>query len=84
MPILKAVGDQTYVMTYKADIWRRATDTEAETVIAILAQQSTRLQRLFEDAQYLDPTDADYPTLRAGFVQAFGDARSAELLAPSE
>lgn len=69
--------------TYKADIWRRATDAEAETIVAVLSQQSVRKQRLFNDATILDHADPEFTELKAGFVQAFGQARADELLAPS-
>lgn len=69
--------------TDKADIWRRVTDAEAETIVAVLGQQTVRKQRLFNDAQYIDHSDELYAELLAGFVTAFGDARAAEILAPS-
>jgi hypothetical protein len=67
----------------KADIWRRATDAEAETIVQALGQQSVRKQRLFNDAQYIDLTDPDFADLQQGFVAAFGADRAAQLLAPS-
>lgn len=70
--------------TYKADIWRRATDAEAETIVAILSQQTIRKQRLFNDATVIDHADPEFAGLREGFVQAFGAGRADELLAPSE
>src|SRR5687768_13284028 len=36
--------------TYKADIWRRATDAEAEMIAAALASQPLRKRKIFEDA----------------------------------
>lgn len=70
-------------ITYKADIWRRATDAEAETIVAVLGSLPIRRQRIFNDAIHLDHADADFPDLMAGFVQAFGQARATVLLAPS-
>jgi hypothetical protein len=70
--------------TFKADIWRRATDGEAERIVSDLAQQPIRKQRLFDDAQFLDHADPFIVELKAGFVQAFGPERADELLAPSE
>jgi hypothetical protein len=69
--------------TYKADVWRRATDAEADVIIAALAQQTRRQQRIFNDAQYLDQSDPMFATLKAQFVGAFGQARADQLLAPS-
>lgn len=69
--------------TDKADIWRRVSDAEAETIVAVLGQQTTRKQRLFNDAQYIDHSDELYAELLAGFVQQFGADRAAVILAPS-
>lgn len=70
-------------ITYKADIWRRATDPEAEIIVAVLSARPVRRQRLFNDATHIDHADADFPELLAGFTQAFGAARATTLLAPS-
>lgn len=70
-------------ITYKADLWRRATDAEAETIVAVLSQQPIRKQRLFNDADHLDHADPEFAELKARFVQVFGQERADELLAPS-
>jgi hypothetical protein len=70
--------------TYKADIWRRATDEEAEVIDAQLNAQPLKLRNLFRDAQYLDHADEYFIQMKAGFVGAFGQARADELLAASE
>jgi hypothetical protein len=70
-------------ITYKADIWRRATDAEAATIVAVLGQQSLRKQRLFNDATVLGHADPEFTELKAGFIQAFGAARADQLLAAS-
>lgn len=67
----------------KGDIWRRATDEEAEAIVAALGQQSVRKQRLFNDSQYIDPEDPEFADLKAAFVTAFGADRAGQLLAPS-
>lgn len=67
----------------KADLWRRLTEPEAETLDAALQAAPLRLRRIFEAAQYLDTTDEDYPALRAGIVAALGEARADEVLAPT-
>lgn len=69
---------------WKSDIWRRATDAEAEIIVAALGSQPVRLRRLFDDATFLDPDDPLFSGLRAGFVTAFGEKRAAELLAPGD
>jgi hypothetical protein len=71
------------VITNKADLWRRATDAEAEEIVTVLSQQSIRKQRLFNDAQYIDHADPEWGDLFAGFIQAFGEERANTLLAPS-
>lgn len=70
-------------ITYKADIWRRCTEAEADVLDAALDQSPSRLRRLFDDAQYVDPSDPDYPTIRGAVVSALGEARAAVVLAPS-
>lgn len=71
------------VITYKKDIWLRASDAEAETIEGVLAQQSIRKQRIFNEAQYLDHVDPLFAELEAGFVIAFGKKRASQLLAGS-
>lgn len=67
---------------FKATIWRRATDAEAEAMRFALSQAPVRLQEIFAAAQYLDTTDDDFPALRAGIAAALGEPRADELLAP--
>ncbi|MCK2056433.1 hypothetical protein [Methylobacterium sp. 37f] len=71
------------VITYKKDIWVRATDEEADIIDQVLSQQSTRKQRIFNEAQYLDHANPLFAELYAGFVQAFGTERADQLLAGS-
>ncbi|WP_336812228.1 hypothetical protein [Bosea sp. MMO-172] len=68
---------------FKAELWRRLTEAEADALDAALAAAPTRLRRIFEAAQYLDTADPDYPALRAGIVAALGEARADEVLAPT-
>lgn len=68
----------------KAELWRRCTDEEAEALADALSQAPLRLQMIFQAAQYLDTTDADYPALRAGVVAALGEERAGVVLAPTE
>ncbi|WP_262299698.1 hypothetical protein [Microvirga sesbaniae] len=69
--------------TYKADIWREATDAEAVTIDAQINAQPVRLRNLFRDCDFLDHADPYFIQLKAGFVAQFGPDRAAELLAPS-
>lgn len=69
---------------YKSDIWRKSTDAEAVTIKAGLLQQPVRLQELWQSVSYISTTDELYTALRAGFVAAFGEARTNELLEATE
>lgn len=69
---------------FKADIWRRATEAEAETLDALLSAQPARLRRMWSDSQTLMSSDEMYPVVLAAVTQAFGENRASELLAPSE
>lgn len=68
---------------YKADIWRRCTDAEAETLKQLLAQATARQQGLWQDAQYLDMTDPDFAFVTEAAQSAFPDERVAALLQPT-
>jgi hypothetical protein len=70
-------------ITYKADIWRRVTDEEAEIIDATLNTLPVRKQRLYNDAQFISHSDEMFTELMAGFVAAFGEERAEEILAPS-
>jgi hypothetical protein len=54
--------------TYKSDLWRRATDAEAEAIEVGVGAAPLRQRRIFDDAQYLDHGDELFAMLRAGFV----------------
>lgn len=70
-------------ITFKKDIWLRATDEEADVIESVLSSQTNRKQRIFNEAQYLDHADALFSELFAGFVTAFGQDRAEQLLAAS-
>lgn len=70
--------------TFKADIWRRATEQEAEAIEAMLSQQSARIRGLWYDSSYILHTDELFQLAWDNAVQAFGEGRAGELLAPSE
>lgn len=70
-------------ITYKADIWRRCSESEAEILDAALEQAPSRLRRLFDGVAYLDTADPDYPMIRDAISAALGSQRAAEILAPS-
>lgn len=68
----------------KAELWRRATNEEAEAIDNAFAAAAVRLRRIFEATQHLDTREADYPALRAVIVTALGKKRAGEILALSE
>ncbi len=68
--------------TYRSDILRRATVYEAELIELALTASSAKYRDLFSDVQYLDHDDARFAQLPSGFIDAFGEARADELLAP--
>lgn len=69
---------------YKADIWRRATDVEAEQIDAMLNALPVRLRRLWADAAFLDKTDELFSMIQTAATAAFGENRAAELLSFTE
>jgi hypothetical protein len=70
--------------TFKADILRRATVYEAELIELALTASSAKYRNLFRDVQYLDHDDPRFAVLRSGFIDAFGEARADQLLAPRD
>jgi hypothetical protein len=69
--------------TYKADIWRRATDVEAIAIDAQISAQPIKLRNLFRDCDHLNHADPYFAALKDGFISAFGQERADQLLAPS-
>lgn len=71
------------IITSKADLFRRATDAEAEMIDSALKAGSVRERLIFENAQYLDHADPLFETMRMALSGMFGADRADELLAPS-
>ena len=71
------------VITYKADIYRRCTDAEAEAIEMALAGAPVRQRRLFESALHLDHSDDAFAFAQEAMVGMFGEKRASELLAAS-
>jgi hypothetical protein len=69
--------------TYKADIWRRSTDEEAEALDSALTEAPVRLRRLWDDSQLLMHEAEEFPYLRASVIAVVGEDRADALLAPS-
>lgn len=67
-------------IVYKADIWRRATDAEAEAMDAMLDSQPVRLRRMWTDATQLQSDDELFAVIEGALVSAFGAERAGELL----
>lgn len=66
-----------------ADLWRRATDDEAQAIDAAMQAQPLRLRRIFQTATSYQSDDELWPLLMAAAVALFGEDRAAELLASS-
>lgn len=67
----------------KADLWRRATEKEAEAMDAALSDAPARLRRAYDAAQYIASDDPWFPELQAGITAAIGAKRAAVILARS-
>lgn len=74
---------QPIVITYKADLFRRATDSEADMIDTALAAAPAKERRLFDMAQYLDHSAPEFASMQAALTGMFGADRTAELLAAS-
>ncbi len=78
---VRASPDPT--ITYKADLYRRMTDEEADRVEDALSNAPVRQRRLFEAAQYLDHAAPEFARMREALVGLFGEDRADVLLASS-
>lgn len=63
--------------------WERLTPAEAETVETAMGEQSARSRNLFQKAKTFRSDHELWPVLTQLAAQLFGEARAAELLAPS-
>ena len=84
-PVLAAAGKQNAPVgiTYKADIYRRATDEEAEAIEMALMHAPVRQRRLFESALHLDHSAPEFAQMKMALEEMFGEKRASELLLPS-
>lgn len=71
------------IITYKADVWRRATNDQAATIDTELTKLDVRMRRLWDDAAYLDHSQPEFLLLQQTMTAAFGAAETARILAPS-
>ena len=75
------ISDVTSVMP--ADLWRRATDDEAEAIEAAMQSQPLRLRRIFQTATSYRSDDELWPLLLGVATELFGSERAEQLLARS-
>lgn len=69
--------------THKTDIWQRCTDDEAEQLDGQLEQAPAKQRRMWNDSITIEHSSEYFPILRDNMVEAFGEARTDEILAPS-
>ena len=75
--------DEHVAIVFPADLWRRATDEEAEAIDHAMGAQPLRIRRIFTSALEYRSDDDMWPLLMGAATQLFGEERAAELLAPS-
>lgn len=80
----RVVIEQPPGPTFKADIWKRATDEECAAMDQRLNETTPRLRRIYEAAQIITRDDELWSVLNAAMIGLFGEERAAELLAPSD
>jgi len=76
-------SDPDVTVVAKIDFYRRATDEEVRDISTALGAQSPRIQAIFRAAVNFRSDAEEWPLLQAAAVGLFGEARAAELLAPS-
>jgi len=68
------------LVTYKADIWRRATEEEVEQIVTALDQQSLKNQMIFKDALFIDHLSDEFELVEQVLNGVVGEDRARELL----
>lgn len=71
-------------ITFKTAIWRRCTEEEAAILDNALEEAPVKMRRLWDDSTQIESSAPEFAMFRAQMVAAFGEARTAEILAPSE
>lgn len=71
------------VLTYKADIWRRCSEEQAEALHNLLSQRPIKEQMVFNGASVIDHADPLFQSIYDAITQAFDKATADKLLAPS-
>lgn len=67
---------------FKATVWQRVTDQEAELLDAAFQETPLRLRRLLDAAVYLDTQDPDFSFIQRAVSGALGSERAAQVLEP--
>lgn len=70
-------------ITYKADVWRRVTDTQAAVLDTELTKLNVRSRRMWDDATYLSHDADEFQLLYQTMTTAFGKSEADRILAPS-
>lgn len=88
---IRVLSDNWPPRTYKADIWHRMTDSEAEAVDQALSAppgqsgvHPVKLRRLWEDSMYINHEGELFGVLMDIAKDILGEERALEVLAPSE
>lgn len=71
-------------ITYKADVWRRVTDTQAAILDTELTKLNVRSRRMWDDATYLSHDADEFQLLYQTMTTAFGKSEADRILAPSD
>lgn len=69
---------------YPVNLWERMTKDEADAVGAAMAEQDFRTRKIFESASSYRSDHELWPLLHQIATTLFGEARAAQILAPSE
>lgn len=70
-------------ITYKADVWRRASPEQAAVIDTELTKLDVRMRRLWDDAAYLDHSQPEFLLLQQTMTAAFGKTETDRILAQS-
>lgn len=81
-PTEEELAAPSVVIIPKLELYRRMTDAEYEQIQQGVAQQSARIQDIFNRVENFRSDDSLWPTLVGMGHQLFGEERTAELLAP--
>lgn len=69
---------------YPVHLWERMTQSEADAVGAVMAEQDFRTRKIFESASSYRSDHELWPLLQQIATQLFGAERAAQILSPSE